>query len=127
MLQRSHGPIRLFVLVAAVLTALASPLELAAHLAVARTSPADNAALKSSPGRVQVWFTQPPSEKVSRLELHGSAGEVALGETAVNQQDRSISAAVPGALKPGSYEVRWRTAGNDGHVMRGAFRFSIES
>ena len=127
MLRRSNGPIRLFVLMAAVLTALAAPPGLGAHLAVARTSPADKAALKSSPERVQVWFTQPPSAKVSRLELHGPAGEVALSETAVNQQDRSISAAIQGALKPGRYEVRWRTAGNDGHVMRGAFQFSIES
>lgn len=96
-----------------------------AHLAVVKTAPADKAGMKSPPERVQVWFTQPPSDRVSRLELHGPGGEVAVGETEVNRTEQWIAAAVKGSLEAGEYEVRWRTAGNDGHVMRGTFRFSL--
>jgi len=106
----------------AVLTA-----SLSAHLAVVKTSPGKDQTLDRPPPQVQVWFNQPPSERVSRLELHGPDGEVALAELRVNREDRSISAAVTGAPGAGRYEVRWRTAGNDGHVMRGTFAFSIAS
>lgn len=103
----------------------ASPL--LAHLAVSKTAPANGATLEKAPGQVQVWFTQPPSERVSQLELHGPGGAISLGEVQVNRDERTISAAVPASLDPGGYEVRWRTAGNDGHVMRGTFSFSVKS
>ena len=97
-----------------------------AHLAVSRTAPADGATVAASPAHVRVWFTQPPSDRLSRLELHGPSGEVELSPVQVNREDRSISAAVTGSLARGAYEVRWRTAGNDGHVMRGCFSFTVE-
>ena len=74
----------------------------------------------------QVWFNQQPSPRISRLGLRGPDGrDVELGKVEVHSEDRSISAAVPAALPPGTYEATWRAAGDDGHVMRGAFTFTI--
>ena len=98
---------------------------LSAHLAVVKTSPAKGQTLDGPPSRVQVWFNQPPSDRLSHLELHGPGGEVTLAELQVNRDERSISAAVPSSPGAGRYEVKWRTAGNDGHVMRGSFAFTI--
>lgn len=29
-------------------------------------------------------------------------------------------------MKPGSYQVRWRTSGADGHVIRGTVPFRVQ-
>jgi methionine-rich copper-binding protein CopC len=99
---------------------------LSAHLAVAKTMPANESTVAETPARVRVWFTQQPSPRVSLLTMKGPGGDVPLGELEVNRQDRSIAAAVGHALAPGSYEVTWRTAGDDGHVMRGTFTFAVK-
>lgn len=103
-------------------------ISVSAHLAVSKTMPADQSTVSESPARVQVWFTQQPSPRVSLLEMKGPSGEdVKLGEVAITRGDRSIAAAVLGTLAPGRYEVAWRTAGDDGHVMRGTFAFSVKA
>lgn len=95
-----------------------------AHLAVTKTMPEADAVLTKSPEQLQVWFTQDPDPAVSKLMLQGSDGEVALGETVVADQ-KSLEAAVPTDLSPGSYIVGWRSAGDDGHVRRGDFVFTL--
>lgn len=98
---------------------------LGAHLSVLKTMPADKATVFEPPERVQVWFNQAPPARVSRLELTGPAGDVELGTLEVDAKDRSIAAAVATPLPPGRYEVSWRAAGDDGHVMRGTFTFTF--
>ncbi len=115
-----HRTLTLALLLAAACTA-----SLLAHLSVVKTAPADTSTVREAPARVQVWFTQQPSPRISRLEVSGPAGEVEIGDSEIDREDRSISAAVRGTLGPGTYEVAWRTAGNDGHVQRGTFTFSI--
>jgi copper resistance protein C len=101
------------------------PAILAAHLDVVKTMPADKSTVADAPSRVQIWFSQQPSSRVSRLEMKGPGGDVPLGEVEINREDRSIGAPVAGTLARGSYEVSWRTAGDDGHVMRGTFTFTL--
>jgi methionine-rich copper-binding protein CopC len=99
---------------------------LAAHLSVLKTMPADDTTVSPPPERVQVWFNQQPSPRISRLELRGPGNEqVEIGQLEVHGEDRSISAAVPAPLAPGTYEATWRSAGDDGHVMRGTFTFTV--
>lgn len=100
---------------------------LAAHLAVVKTMPANGSTVTEQPARVQIWFSQQPSPRVSRLQMSGPGGDVELGALEINREDRSIAAAVEGTLAPGSYEITWRTAGDDGHVMRGTFTFSLDA
>ena len=95
-----------------------------AHLAATKTMPDADAVVAEPPSQIQVWFTQDPDPAVSQLVLEGPAGEVELGDTTV-ADEKSLMAMVPSALAAGSYTVSWRTAGDDGHVRRGDFAFTV--
>ena len=98
----------------------------AAHMAVQKTMPEADAVLSESPHHVQVWFTQSPDPVISRLTLEGASGEIEIGDTRV-QDDRSLTAMLPSKLDAGSYTVKWRTAGDDGHTQRGGFAFTVRA
>lgn len=97
-----------------------------AHLAATKTMPDADAVVADSPHHLQVWFTQDPDPAVSQLSLEGPAGEVDLGDTTV-ADEKSLMAMVPGTLAPGSYTASWRSAGDDGHVRRGDFTFTVRA
>lgn len=104
----------------------ASVAVVAAHMAVQKTTPEADAVLSESPHHIRIWFTQSPDPVISRLTLEGANGEVALGDTRV-QDDRSLMAMLPSKLDAGSYTVSWRTAGDDGHTQRGDFAFTVRA
>ncbi len=97
-----------------------------AHMAVQKTMPEADAVLAESPQQVRIWFTQSPDPAISRLTLEGAHGEVTLGNTEV-QDDRSLMARLPSKLEAGTYTVKWRTAGDDGHTQRGDFAFTVRA
>ncbi len=105
---------------------LAAAAVVSAHMAYSKSMPVKDATLSASPEQVQVWFTQDPEPAVSRLSLAGPGGEIAMGETRVGEE-KSLMAAVPAPLGPGTYTVSWRSAGDDGHVQRGDFSFTIRA
>ena len=45
---------------------------------------------------------------------------------AVPSDTLAIVAPVTGALKAGEYSVSWKTAGKDGHAVRGKYKFSVK-
>ena len=104
---------------------IASVAVVSAHMAVRRTMPEADAVLSESPQQVRIWFTQSPDPAISRLALEGANGEVSL-DTRV-QDDRSLMAPLPSALEAGTYTVKWRTAGDDGHTQRGDFAFTVRA
>ncbi len=97
-----------------------------AHLRVDKTTPEADAVLAGSPQHIQVWFTQSPDPAISLLALEGANGAIELGDTMIHD-DKSLMAMLPSALAPGSYTVKWRTAGNDGHAQRGDFAFTVRA
>ena len=103
----------------------ASGVALLAHMKATRTDPAANANLAASPARIQVWFTQAPDAKVSKLDLAGPGGVAKLTGFKVTGE-KSIVAAVEGTLADGRYTARWQSAGNDGHIQKGEFAFSVK-
>ena len=98
-----------------------------AHMALQKTMPEADAVLSESPGRIQMWFTQLPDPAVSRLTLEGADGQVALGDTEVLDDEKSLRATLPSTLGAGTYTVGWRTAGDDGHTQRGEFAFTVRA
>lgn len=110
----------------AVLLIAAAVAAVSAHMAVSKTMPEADAVLSTPPAEIQVWFTQAPDPVVSRLVLDGASGEITLSELDI-RSDRSLHAAVPSTLAPGSYTVRWRAAGDDGHTQRGEFSFTVRA
>ncbi len=97
-----------------------------AHLRVDKTTPEANAVLADAPQHIQVWFTQSPDPAISLLTLEGPDGAIELGDTMIHE-DKSLMAMLPSALDHGSYTVKWRTAGNDGHALRGDFAFTVRA
>jgi methionine-rich copper-binding protein CopC len=95
-----------------------------AHMKASKFEPAANGTVTTSPRQVQVWFTQAPDPKVSKLEIAGPSGAVKLSGFEV-KPDRSITAKVDDSLADGRYTVKWQAAGDDGHVQRGEFAFTV--
>lgn len=95
-----------------------------AHMKLAKSLPAAGAVVAGKPAKVQIWFTQAPDRAVSRLTVTGASGEVKLGALTV-EADKSMSAAVEGATPDGTYTVAWQAAGDDGHVQKGDYTFSV--
>ena len=118
--------IRLRMLAATLALVLIAAVTVAAHMAYSKSVPGKDAALAESPAQLRVWFTQDPEPALSQLSLESPDGEVAIGKTTVSEE-RSVVAEVPSTLGPGSYTVKWRSAGDDGHVQRGDFAFTIRA
>lgn len=95
-----------------------------AHMKLAKTLPAADSTVTSKPAKVQLWYSQAPDKAVSRITLAGPSGAVKLGPVEVGS-DKSMSAAVEGATPDGGYKVSWQTAGDDGHVQKGDFVFTV--
>ena len=111
-----------------VLAAVSASATVSAHLTVVKTLPAADSTISAPPYRVAVWFSQMPSSRLSRLELRGPNGDdvIELEKPTVSAEDHSVSARLPRTLTAGTYTVGWRTAGDDGHVMRGTFTFNVQ-
>jgi methionine-rich copper-binding protein CopC len=112
--------------VLAVLIAIAFSALILAHTHLEKTEPVDGATLKAAPAHVELWFNEKPDLTVSKITIGGPAGAVAVGPTHL-MSDKSITADVRGQLSDGEYLVSWQAAGDDGHVSKGEFRFSVKS
>lgn len=97
-----------------------------AHNKLMKTDPVAGAALKTSPARVEMWFAEKPDLTVSKIAVKGPSGAVETGPIHSSGQT-AIAADFKGALADGQYTVSWQTAGDDGHVSKGDFSFSVMS
>lgn len=97
-----------------------------AHMKATKFEPAADATLAAPPTRVQVWFTQVPDPAVSRLTVVGADGSSVKLTPIKVTDEKSIVATVEGALADGRYSARWQAAGQDGHVQKGEYAFSVK-
>ena len=117
----SRYPVILSVIV---LTILLSVL-VQAHAKLEKTLPADKAALTAAPTSLQLFFSEKPDATVSKIELKGPSGMVKLGPAHV-MGGKTLMAPIDGPIGDGSYIVNWQTSGDDGHVQKGEFTFSLK-
>ena len=96
-----------------------------AHMKTTKMEPAADALLSASPAKVQIWFTETPDLKVSKLTLTGPSGVVKTG--ALTVQEKSMVASLDVKLGDGKYTANWQAAGDDGHVQTGEFSFSVKT
>ncbi len=94
------------------------------HLALVDSFPKKDATLTESPDQIRLQFNEQPRLPLSRVGLEGPDGAVEVGDI-VGTEEKSFMAEVLEILEPGVYTVSWRTAGNDGHVRRGRYRFTL--
>jgi hypothetical protein len=110
---------------AAVAALLAVPAALWAHLRLIRSEPGANSEVAPTQ-QVKLWFSQPPSQKVTTITVTDATGAaVAAKPVVVDAKKNTAAVALDPPLAPGRYGVAWRTMAKDGHVMKGEFGFVV--
>ena len=96
-----------------------------AHSPLLSSSPADGAALKTPPQVIDMQFKG--TARLVRFALTGTAsGDVPLGEDHLLVERHRHIIDLP-AIGADGYEVRWRALSADGHVVTGAFSFTLQA
>lgn len=99
---------------------------LSAHMKLEKTVPAGDSTVTASPSSVQVWFSEAPDAKVSKVTITGPSGPVKI--TGMHVMDKTSLMAMVGApMADGRYTVAWQAAGDDGHVQKGEFVFNVKA
>ena len=108
---------------------LAQPAAGLAHTRLESSSPAADAVLRTPPAELRLRFSAPVEPRLTGATLLGEQGDTVLVAVAVPEPgsgNRAFVVPVTPTLAPGQYMVEWRTAGADGHVIRGAYSFVVE-
>jgi methionine-rich copper-binding protein CopC len=116
---------RLMAMAIGTVCAAALGVALHAHAKLVKTAPADGSTVATVPANVELTFNEPLDVKVSKVELVGPSGKVELGPLHA-MSAKSLMAPVTGKLSDGAYTVNWQTAGDDGHVQKGKFGFTLK-
>lgn len=106
----------------------AAPDDLAVrHFELRRSAPTADTVLSVAPTEVRLWFSQEPQEGSTSIRLVDAAGSaVHTGDVVQDPAEATaFSVALHGALAPGTYTVAWRALGQDGHVVRDDFAFTL--
>ena len=98
----------------------------ARHFGLSKSAPAADASVTSL-DEVRLWFTEEPGENSVAIRLVDGAGNaLETGEVTTDAEDnRVFSVSFDDYLADGTYTVAWRGIGDDGHVARGDFEFSV--
>jgi copper resistance protein C len=98
-----------------------------AHAKLRTSSPADGAAVASSPAELRLQYNEPVETAMSTVKLTGP-GEAAVTLDAVAgdpTDDKTLIQRLP-RLPAGDYRVQWTTMGRDGHHTQGEIRFAVK-
>ena len=123
-----------------ILLCLLFPLSALAHSPWSNVSPEDGAKLQDAPTEISMVFKSPAkliklellkeqaSEKKSLLgSLFGNdGGEVVPLPNAVLMEMSATHVIPLPEITSGGYQVKWRAMGEDGHVIKGDFVFTVD-
>jgi methionine-rich copper-binding protein CopC len=123
MKTRTSQMVRLAIVIA---VGLMLPAFLQAHAKLEKTQPASGMTVSAPPPQIQLSFDEEVDVKVSKIEMMGPAGKIALGPTHL-MGPKSLVAVITGKLADATYTVVWQTAAaDDGHVSKGDFKFTLK-
>ncbi len=94
-----------------------------AHSLLIASSPAADAVVTSAPG-VALRFNNRIEKKLSQIRFVPPRGEPQVLPLRTGGAVDALEAPLP-PLMPGRYRVEWRVLSTDGHVVSGAFAFSV--
>ena len=96
------------------------------HFALERSTPEADASV-AAPSEIRLWFTQEPQDGTTSIRVvEADDAGVHVTEAAQDAEDpTSFYVQLHGTLPPGTYTVSWRGMGQDGHVVRDSFQFSV--
>ena len=98
-----------------------------AHAVLVRAVPPPRATLRVAPRRARLWFSErlEPVYSTASVWSEATGTAIAAGATAVSADDpRLLSVALP-PPPSGAYAVRYRVLSVDGHVLEGAYSFTV--
>lgn len=109
------------------LVALVGTPSLLFHNELTKSTPAADATVAGSPTTIRLWFAEKVEPKFSSITLlKPDSTKIEIGKPRATDDAKSIISDVPTRLPAGGYLIRWRTAGTDGHAVRGSFKFSVK-
>ena len=116
------------ILAALISAAVVAPASAVRHNRLVRADPGVDSTVAKSPRQIRLWFKEPPELAVSSIRLSDAAATpIQTGGVQATDDKASIAVAVTAPLPSGKYTVTWKTAGTDGHVIRGSFGFTVGS
>ena len=120
--------LRRALLPALIVSALSATLAWAVHTHLVKATPAIDSTVAAAPTDLVLWFNEKPDVALSNLRLRApDSTMISLGATRAGEDTLALTAQLRGTLTvPGVYTVLWRTAGADGHVMRGSYKFTYQ-
>jgi copper resistance protein C len=95
------------------------------HTKLEKTEPANGATVNAPVAHLQLSFNEAVDPAVSKIDLTGPSGKVAVGP--VHAMGKMLKADVTEKTSDGKYTVAWQAAGDDGHVIKGEFSFSVQA
>ena len=96
------------------------------HVALVKALPAIDGTVTAAPTTLTLWFNERPDVALSNIRLRGPDSLLVVTSAPRAAADSmAIMSEVRGTLAPGVYTVQYRTAGPDGHVMRGSYTFTL--
>jgi methionine-rich copper-binding protein CopC len=97
------------------------------HASLVKAAPAIDGTITAPPPTLTLWFNERPDVALSNIRLRGPDSVlVATSAPHAAADTMALLAEVRGTLAPGVYTVQYRTAGPDGHVMRGSYKFTLQ-
>jgi methionine-rich copper-binding protein CopC len=118
--------VRTMLAAALLATGLAAP-AIAWHNHLTKSVPEADGQLAESPKEVRLWFSEKVDPKFSSVTLmKADSSKVDVSKVQPTDDAKSILVNLTAPLPSGKYLVRWRTAGDDGHAVRGTFSFSVK-
>jgi copper resistance protein C len=101
---------------------LASPAY--AHTELDNAIPAAGSTLGTTPGTIQLTFTEPVDADLATVVVRGPDGAL-LSDGAVRQSATGLMQPIVPSRKPGTLEVSYRVISLDGHPVSDTFRFEV--
>lgn len=96
------------------------------HNHLTKSVPAADSAV-AAPKEIRLWFAEQVNPKFSSISLlKADSSKVEIGKVAATDDPKSLAAPVTSTLSAGGYIVVWRTAGDDGHAVRGRYAFTVK-
>jgi methionine-rich copper-binding protein CopC len=119
-----------FAVVAGLVTALLIAATVAlGHAELATVTPADKSTVTAPLAEIVMTFTEPVAPANSSIKLVDSSNKVVVDGSTVDAGDaKTMRLAVPSALPPGAYTVRWTTkSALDGDLYHGTTAFTLNA
>lgn len=111
----------------AIIAAVLGPTDTALHLALQSSQPAEGDTVRTDVEQIRLSFTQRIELRYTAVTLRNAIGDTIAGSLEpFGDANLEVLFRLSSALASGSYAADWRTAGADGHVVRGTVRFMVE-